>query len=140
MNNYDISSPQFDVYITELKSEAVDAYDGRILAPGQTVIRSPLNESLVSADSPDHRRKFAELGYVWDEPTRIRRVKIEVDKRARHSAFGNIRSVDVANELKMSVAQVEEIFDALVQTSDYYFEKDAVDSTGAACLVIVKRK
>ena len=140
MNNFDISSPQFDVYLTELQSEAVDAYDGRILAPGLIVIRSPLNESLVSAYSPDHRRKFAELGYVWDEPTRMRRVKNEVDQRSKHSSFGNIRSVDVANELKMSVAQVEEIFNALVQSSDYYFEKDAVDSTGASCLVIVKRK
>ena len=140
MSNSVLSDSHFDDYLIELQTEAVDACDGKILFPGQVVIRSPFNESLVSADTPDHRRLFADLGYVWDEPTRIRRVKAEVDKRSKHSSFGNIRSVDVANELKMSVAQVEEIFETLVQTSDYYFEKDAVDSTGASCLVIVKRK
>ena len=97
-------------------------------------------ESLVSADTPDHRRLFAESGYVWDKPTRIRRVKAEVDKRSKHSGFGNIRSVDVANELKMSVSLVEDVFQILVQTSDYYFEDAAVDSTGKECLTIVKRK
>ena len=140
MSNSVLSDSHFDDYLIELKSEAVDACDGKILSPGQIVIRSPFNESLASADTPDHRRLFAELGYVWDAPTRIRRVKAEVDKRSKLSGYGNIRSVDIANELKMGVTQVEEIFDKLVQTSDYYFEKDAVDSTGASCLVIVKRK
>ena len=140
MSNSVLSDSPFDDYLIELKSEAVDACDGKILSPGQVVIRSPFNESLVSADTPDHRRLFAELGYVWDEPTRIRRVKAEVDKRSKHSSFGNIRSVDIANDLKMSVSQVESVFQTLVQTSDYYFEKDAVDSTGKECLTIVKRK
>ena len=140
MSNFDLTDSFFIDYLTELKSEAVDACDGKILSPGQVVIRSSFNESLVSADSPDHRRLFAELGYVWDEPTRIRRVKAEVDKRSKYSGFGNIRSVDIANELKMRVSQVEDVFKILVQTSDYYFEEAAVDSTGKECLTIVKRK
>ena len=140
MSNSALSDSHFDDYLIELKSEAVDACNGKILFPGQVVIRSPFNESLVSADTPDHRRLFAESGYVWDKPTRIRRVKAEVDKRSKHSGFGNIRSVDVANELKMSVSQVEDVFRILVQTSDYYFEDAAVDSTGKECLTIVKRK
>ena len=141
MNNSVLSDSHFDDYLIKLKSEAVDACDGTILSPGQVVIRSPFNESLVSADSSDHRRLFAELGFVWDEPTRIRRVKAEVDKYSKLRSFGNIRSVDIANELKMSVSQVESVFLALVQTSDYYFdENEAVDSTGKECLTIVKRK
>ncbi len=140
MSNSVLSDSLFDEYLIELKSEAVDACDGKILSPGQIVIRSPFNESLASADTPDHRRLFADLGYVWDKPTRIRRVKAEVDKRSKHSSYGNIRSVDIANDLKIRVSQVEEIFNALVKTSDYYFEQNAVDSTGASCLVIVKRK
>ena len=140
MSNSALSDSHFDDYLIELQTEAVDACNGKILFPGQVVIRSPFNESLVSADTPDHRRLFAELGYVWDEPTRIRRIKAEVDKRSRHSGFGNIRSVDIANELKMRVSQVEDVFQTMVQTSDYYFGDDSTDATGATCKVIVKRK
>lgn len=141
MSNFDINSLEFEKeFITDLKEEAVDAYDGKILVPVRKVIRSPYNDALVVADSPDNRRRFVELGYVWDEPTRIKRVKKEVDKLSKMTSYGDIRSTDVANNLHMRVSVIEEIFDYLVQTQDYYFDDDATDSTGKACLVIVKRR
>lgn len=141
MSRIDINSNEFEKeYITSLIDEAVDAYDGKILGPNQKVIRSPYNEALVVADSPDNRRRFVELGFVWDEPTRIERVKNEVDKRSKMQSYGDIRSTDVADSLNMSVSVVEKIFHHLVQTQDYFFDDDAKDLNGKPCLVIVKRR
>lgn len=141
MNNFNINGPEFEKnYIMDLTGEAVDAYDGKILEPGQMVIRSPYNEALAVADTPDNRQRFVELGFAWDEPTRIKRVKKEVDKLSKLSSYGDIRSTDIAGNLNMSVSKIEEIFKLLVQTQDYFFDDDAKDVNGKPCLVIVKRR
>ena len=155
MSNFDINSPEFDTYLTVLDSEFVDALDGHILSPGQKVIRSPHNHALVVADSLDHRRKFVELGFAWDEPTRIKLIKAneedrinivkkKVDELSLLPSHGNIRSVDIVRKLDrklgMSVSIVESIFEIMVQTNDYYFGDDSTDATGASCKVIIKRK
>lgn len=139
MNNFDINSPQFDEFLFDLDSEAVDALDGRILSPGQKVIRSPHNHALVVADTPDHRRAFVELGFVWDEPTRYIRVKNEVDKLSKRVSYGSIRSIDVAHNLNMSISVIEEIFEDLIQTGDYYWGDEDKKSQGVVYKVIVKR-
>lgn len=141
MSKIDINSDEFKKeFITDLIEEAVDAWDGKILGPGQSVIRSPYNSALVVADTHDNRIRFVELGFVWDEPTRIKRVKSEVDKLSKMVNYGDIRSTDVAYNLNMSVSAIETIFDQLVQTQDYYFGDNAKDSHGKPCLVIVKRR
>ena len=141
MSSIDTNSDEFkNEFITELADEAVDAWDGKILGPGQAVIRSPHNAALVVSDSPDNRVRFVELGCVWDEPTRIKRVQKEVDKLSKMKSYGDIRSTDVAYNLKMSVSAIESIFHALVQTQDYYFGENAKDSHGKPCLVIIKRR
>ncbi|MBR6437336.1 MAG: hypothetical protein IKS45_12595 [Thermoguttaceae bacterium] len=141
MSNFDINSPEFEnEYLVVLDSETVDAYDGCILNPGQVVIRSPQNHSLVVADSQDHRLLFKELGFVWDEPTRFSLVKDEIDRLSIMFSFGSIRTTDVANNLNMSIAVIEDIFDDLVQTRNYIWGADAKDSNGQPCKVIVKRK
>lgn len=141
MSSIDINSEEFKKeFITDLVEEAVDAWDGKILGPGQMVIRSPHNTALVVADSPDNRVRFVELGFVWDEPTRIKRVQKEVDKLAKMGrSYGDIRSTDVAYRLNMSVSVIEQIFNLLVQTQDYYLGNEAKDSHGNPCLVILKR-
>ncbi len=139
MSSIDTDNTSFDEYLFDLDSEAVDALDGRILSPGQKVIRSPYNHVLVVADTPDHRRQFIELGFVWDEPTRYNRVKDEVDKLSKRVSYGTIRSIDVALNLNMSVTIIEEIFEDLIQTGDYKWGDDDKNSQGVVYKVIVKR-
>lgn len=141
MSFFDINSTDFEKdYLTVLDAETVDALDGSILSPGQTVIRSPYNHALVVADSPDNRQHFVDWGFVWDEPTRVKRVKEEVDMLLKFESYGgSVRSKDVARPLKMDVAVVENILESLVQTQDYDWGESVTDLNGTSCRVITKR-
>ena len=131
----------FESCLKPLDTPQLDALDGKILPAGAMVIYSPLNPGLVVEDTPENRKRFLQSGCVWDEPTRILRVKELVNQLSARKDYGNIRTVDIAYELCMSVAAAENVFHVLVQQSDDYFlTSQAVDSQGKPCLSIEKKQ
>ncbi len=119
--------------------EQIDCLDGKILPAGTTVICSPLNLYLVAKDSPERQKLFINSSYAWDEQTRFLRVKNRIDALANQTSYGNIRSIDIANDLTIEITLVEKYFNQLATPPSDYVLIQALDSHNKPCTAIKKR-